>query len=231
MFDQKTFVITGGTGALGSAVCKAFLQQGAKVVSSCWVEQELDRMDPWIKEHPDFKVVKANLSEEAEVEQLFDQIESPLTGLIAIAGGFAYAPLVETSLTTYKTMLDSNLTHLFLASRAALKRMDANQPGRIIGIGSFAVTHPVANMSAYRAAKAGVMNLIETIAEETLKTAITANAILPTVMDTPANRKAMPDADPSEWVSLEQVAATILWLCRPENGHITGAALPVRGRI
>jgi NAD(P)-dependent dehydrogenase (short-subunit alcohol dehydrogenase family) len=146
-----------------------------------------------------------------------------------VAGGFAMGSVAETDLAMWRKMFDINLNSAFLCTRAALSHMDPARDGRIVNVGAFAARSAPTGLGAYTAAKAGVLQLTEVVAEETLTTRITVNAVLPTIMDTPGNRQAMPDAAFNRWVPVVDAARTILFLADAANWHITGACLPLRG--
>lgn len=230
MFKDHKCVVTGGTGALGSDVCRILLDGGAEVHATYIEEGELAYLGDDLKSHRRFNTQRVPLTEEREVSAFFREL-GPIQGLCAIAGGFDMAPTRETTLSAWQNMFNMNVTTAFLSCREALRHMASDQHGRIVAVGSYSVMTPSAGLAAYRAAKAALVNLIQSIAEETLTTKITANVVLPTIMDTPANRTAMPDADYSAWVTTAQAAGTIGFLMNPRNGHITGACIPLRGHV
>jgi len=227
-FAKKTVVVTGGTGALGQVVCEAFLAQGANVHSRYIEERELGYLPAALTGSDRFHTARVQLDDEAQVSAWLEGIGS-FDVVVNIAGGFAMNPFVETSLADWRRMFDMNLTSVFLTSRQALRHFQGKANGRVITIGAFAAARKAGGMAAYTTSKAAVIHLTEVLAEETLASGITVNAILPTVMDTPANRKAMPDADVASWVPPRAVADTILFLCRDESWPITGACIPLRG--
>jgi len=221
-FSGKTVVVTGGAGALGMAVCRAFLDQGARV-------HALDvgkGGSAALADEKGFSLHILNLSHEEEVSEWFSGMGS-LDVLINVAGGFAMAPVAETSLADWSKMQEMNLTTAFLACREAVKLMEKG--GRIVNVSSFAAEGRTGGMAAYTVSKGAVITLTEALAEETLASKITVNAVLPTIMDTPANRAAMKDADYSAWVPLQNVAETMLFLASDSAWHITGACIPLRG--
>ncbi|CAM2065098.1 SDR family oxidoreductase [Sulfidibacter corallicola] len=227
-FQGKKVMVTGGTGAIGTAVSSAFLEAGADVYSSYIVAEELDRLPADLENSDRFHTDKVNLLDETEVQAWFEKVGTPYV-VANIAGGFDMAAVKDTELSAWQKMIDINLSTCFLTSRQALRAMDAVGEGRIVNVASFAAVQRIGGMAAYTTAKRAVIALTEAMAEETLATKITVNAILPTIMDTPANRTGMPDADFSTWVPGENVAKTILFLADPSSWHITGASLPLRG--
>ena len=227
-FDSRSVVVTGGTGALGRAVCKAFLERGADVFSSNLLEREVKSLDGALRDHPKFHLQRVDLTSEEEVAAWFASL-GRLDVLVNVAGGFAMGTVAETAYGDWRFQQEMNLNTVFLTSRAALACMNPETGGRIINIAAYAATKKIGGMAAYTVSKAGVIHFTEALAEETLETKITVNALLPTIMDTPANRSAMPDADWKKWVPLETVAATILFLAGEEAWPITGACIPLRG--
>ncbi len=225
-FEGKKVVVTGGTGALGSAVSQAFLAAGAKVHSSYIVDAEIENLTSGLRENNHFKTTKVNLTDETSVRDWFSEIDGPDI-LVNVAGGFSMSMLRETDYSAWQHMINMNLNTAFLTSREAVRLMTGH--GRIINVGAFAATRVVPGMCAYTTSKGGVIHLTEVLAEETLAEKITVNAVLPTIMDTPGNRAAMPDADFSTWVPLENVEDTVLFLADEKSWHITGACIPLRG--
>lgn len=229
-FEQKKIVVTGGTGAVGRAVCAAFLTAGAHVYSSYVVEDELESLPEALKSSERFHTAKVDLTSETAVTAWFAEVGQP--DVVAnIAGGFAMGPFAETSLKTWQHMQSMNLTTCFLTCREALRTFDPKGHGRIINVSAFAAAGRTGGMAAYTTSKCGVIALTEALAEETLSQKITVNAVLPTIMDTPGNRAGMPDADFGTWVPTENVAATILYLAAEASWHITGATIPLRGHL
>lgn len=227
IFENKTIVVTGGTGALGRAVCKAFLDRGAVVHSSYIVEEELKSLPDDLDHHDQFHTHKVDLTDEAAVSAWMSGL-GKVNVLANIAGGFAMGGINDISLKDWQHMQNMNLTTCFLTSREALKVMDPGH-GRIINVASFAACQRTGGMAAYTTSKAAVISLTEAIAEETLTQNITVNAVLPTIMDTPGNRAGMPDADFATWVPVENVANTMVFLADENSWHITGACIPLRG--
>ncbi|CAM2010272.1 SDR family oxidoreductase [Acanthopleuribacter pedis] len=229
-FENKKVVVTGGTGAVGRAVCEAFLKAGADVYSSFVVDAELENLSPALSESDRFHTEKVDLTDERSVATWYANIGRP--DVVAnIAGGFSMGPFAEISSEDWQKMQAVNLTTCFLSCREALRKMDPNGHGRIINVAAWAAVGRTGGMAAYTTAKSGVISLTEALAEETLLQKITVNAVLPTIMDTPANREAMPDADFDAWVPTANVAETILFLSGESAWHITGAAVPLRGHL
>jgi NAD(P)-dependent dehydrogenase (short-subunit alcohol dehydrogenase family) len=232
-FRDRHVVITGGTGALGTAVFTALVEAGAICHVPCRNEAEAQRFR--LREHKQVVLtVTGSLTEEGPIGRLYDGI-TPLWASIHLAGGFAAAPLAETSAATMREQIDTNLVSCLLCCRAAVKAMTrdaAGGGGRIVNVAARPALEwrSGAGMAAYTASKAAVAALTAALAEEVAKSGILVNAVAPSIMDTPANRQAMPKADFSLWPKVEEVAATILFLASPENRVTRGAVVPVYGR-
>lgn len=229
-WQDKIVLITGGTGALGRVVVQAFLERGATVYTSFIVERELDTLPEALRQNPRFHTRRVDLGAEDEVRAWFADLPR-LDVLVNVAGGFSMSAIAETSVAAWDQQFNMNLKTTFLCCREALAHMNRQGEGRIVNVGAFAATRRAAGMGPYTASKAAVLHLTEVLAEETLAQNITVNAVLPTVMDTPGNRAANPDADFNAWVPLENVAHTILFLADPQSWHITGALIPLRGHV
>ena len=228
-FRDRHVVITGGAGALGTAVVTALLEAGAICHVPCFNEAEAQRFA--LRQHQRVVLtVTGSLADETPIAQLYDSA-APLWASIHLAGGFAAGPLRETSLATLRQQLDMNLVSCALCCRAALNAM-AGTGGRIVNVAARPALEwrSGAGMAAYAASKAAVAALTVALAEEVAKDGILVNAVAPSIMDTPANRQAMPKADFSLWPKVEEVAATIRFLASPENRVTRGAVVPVYGR-
>lgn len=223
----KAVLITGATGGLGRAVGRAFLDAGARVAGTA----------PKIgqSEFPDstFLPMPAEIASSGQAKALVDGVVAKfgqLDALVHLVGGFAGGKTIaETEDGTMERMFEVNFRTAFHMIQAALPAMQARRRGRILAIGSRTAVEPVAGLGAYSASKAALVSLIGTVARENKNLGITANVILPGTMDTPANRSAMPDADPSHWLQPSQVAALLVHLASDSAEHITGAVIPVYG--
>jgi NAD(P)-dependent dehydrogenase (short-subunit alcohol dehydrogenase family) len=218
-------LITGASGGLGTAVVKAFLDSGASSVIG------VDRS--WRK-HPTedgrFQAIAADLLNPAECKQLAERVK-PVDALIHVVGGFAGGkPIVETDDDEWRKMMDLNLHTAIFMVRAILPQMLEHNRGRIVTIGSRAGVEPMANYGAYSVSKAAIISLIKTLALEIKETGVTANVVLPSVIDTPANRAAMPDADYSKWVTAESIAHLLVWLASGKAADVNGAVIPMYGK-
>jgi NAD(P)-dependent dehydrogenase (short-subunit alcohol dehydrogenase family) len=160
------------------------------------------------------------------VKRVLDEA-GPIDALVHLAGGFAGGRVEETTDETWRHMMDLNLTAAFLMSRAVLPHMRTRGSGRIICVGSRAAENPFPGAAAYIASKAGLSALVRALALELSGTGVTVNALLPTTIDTPANRKSMPDADRSLWIAPTDLARTILFLASDEARGLSGALIPV----
>ena len=228
-FANKTVVVTGGTGALGTAVVGALLQYGARCVVPYVHEAEMARFAH--RDHKSLTLVSVrDLSDEADVGKLYAQAGS-LWASIHIAGGFAMGKVADTDKAALMAQIDQNLVSCFLCCRAAVKTFGANG-GRIVNVAARPALEwrAGAGMSAYAIAKAGVAVLTTTLAEEAAKDGVLVNAVAPSIMDTAANRAAMPKADHAAWPKVEEVAATIVFLASPDNRVTRGAVVPVYGK-
>jgi NAD(P)-dependent dehydrogenase (short-subunit alcohol dehydrogenase family) len=230
-YRDRHVVVTGGTGALGTAVVGALIEAGAVCHVPYINPAEADRF-AW-RNHSQVRLVAdIELTDEAAVARLYDGVPK-LWASIQIAGGFAMAPVVKTTKSDLMQQIDMNFVTAFLCCRASVNAMTrTGAGGRIVNI----ATRPAlewragAGMVAYSASKAAVAALTVALAEEVVKDGILVNAIAPSTMDTPANRQAMPKADHAAWAKVEEVAATILFLASPENRVTRGAVVPVYGR-
>ena len=232
-FRDRHVVVTGGAGALGTAVVAALIEAGAVCHVPCLDEAEVKRFR--LREHRQVRLtVTGNLADEAAIDRLYRGI-APLWASIHIAGGFAAAALREAAVATIRQQIDMNFLSCILCCRAAVKAMTVEGPkagGRIVNVAARAGLEwrSGAGMTAYTASKAAVAALTVALAEEVAKDGILVNAVAPSIMDTPANRQAMPKADHALWPKVEEVAVTILFLASPDNRVTRGAVVPVYGK-
>jgi NAD(P)-dependent dehydrogenase (short-subunit alcohol dehydrogenase family) len=228
-FRDRHVVITGGAGALGTAVAQALIGTGAICHIPCFDEAEAQRFA--LRDHNRVKLVIAgNLADEAAIERLYESVGGPLWASIHLAGGFAAGPLREASVATVRQQIDMNLMTCLLCCRAAIGAMTGG--GRIVNVAARPALEwrTGAGMVAYAASKAAVAALTAALAEEVAKDGILVNAVAPSIMDTPANRGAMPKANFDLWPKVAEVAATILFLASPENRVTRGGIVPVYGQ-
>jgi len=221
-------LITGAKGGLGVHVTEAFLTTGATVVGCDRNIQDSDFPNSrFAAMVADLTGVEAARTLAGNVIRRFQRIDT----LVHVVGGFAGGQsIADTDDATWDKMLSINLRAAVNILRAVIPHMRQAGRGRIIAIGSRQAVEPAANLSAYNASKAALVSLIRTAALENKDVGITANAILPSTMNTEGNRKATPGADPSKWVQPEHVAALAAFLASEAGGQITGAAIPVYGQ-
>lgn len=220
-------VVTGGTGALGTAVVAAALEAGATCHVTCQYPT-LGRFP--FADHPR---VRAYPSLELADEDAVSALYAGLPGLwasIQVAGGFAMAPVTDVTLADFRAQLDTNLVTCFLACREGVRAIRrTGDGGRLVNVAARPAISPAGGMLAYSTAKAGVASLSQCLAAEVLGDRIFVNAVVPSIIDTPANRQAMPDADHSRWPTPADLARTILYLASPSNMTTSGALVPVYG--
>jgi NAD(P)-dependent dehydrogenase (short-subunit alcohol dehydrogenase family) len=227
-YRDRNVMVTGGTGALGRAVVAALLAHGAR----CHVPYRDAQDKDVFKGQPVSMISAANLADEAAVRSLYAGLPA-LWASIHIAGGFAFAPLAETTGEILRRQIDDNLVSCFLCCREAVGAMRRGKAGgRIVNVAARQALEPRmgAKMSAYTAAKAGVAALSAALGEELAGEGILVNAIVPSIMDTPTNRRDMPKANFDAWPKVEEVAATILFLASPENKLTRSGLVPVFGK-
>jgi NAD(P)-dependent dehydrogenase (short-subunit alcohol dehydrogenase family) len=216
-------LITGASGGLGEAVSRAFLDSGAQVIGVA---------RSWPKGAP-FTTISADVSTAEGCRAMVEQAlqHGPIDALVHLVGSFAGgAPVAGTDDKTWSATLDVNLNAAFYAIRAALKPMIEARRGRIIAIASRAAVEPMPNFAAYSVSKAALVALIKNVAAEVKEQGITANAVLPSIIDTAVNRKAMANADFSKWVKPESIAKLLVWLASEQAADVSGAAIPIYGR-
>lgn len=221
----RTIVITGGGGILGSAVARQATARGAVVVL---VDVAA------LPEGKGLRLGNVDLTNIESARCAMNKAKAEtgrLDALLNIAGGFRWQTLEDGDLATWDALYEMNLKTAATASKAALAHLLANGDGRIVNVGAAGAVKAAAGMGAYAASKAGVMRLTESLAEELKGRGVTANAVLPSIMDTPTNRSDMPDADFSKWVKPDDLAAVILFLASPEARAVTGALVPVTGGV
>jgi NAD(P)-dependent dehydrogenase (short-subunit alcohol dehydrogenase family) len=228
-FRNRHVVVTGGTGALGRAVVGALIEAGAQCHVSTMIEAEAQAFP--FRDRVTLHAV-GDLADEATVARLYDAVPK-LWASIHLAGGFAMSPIADTGKAALMQQVDGNLVSCFLCCRAAviaIRRVGGG--GRIVNVAARPGLEwrSGAGMAAYTASKAAVAALTTALAEEVANDGILVNAVAPSIMDTPANRKSMPNADYASWPKVEEVAATILFLASPDNAVTRGGVVPVYGK-
>jgi NAD(P)-dependent dehydrogenase (short-subunit alcohol dehydrogenase family) len=225
--NGKVVVITGALGALGTVVAEIALKRGAKVAG-------LDHAPSQMPATPDrLELGGVDLSDSIAAKTAIDAVIAHfgrLDALINIAGGFTFEPVAEGDTKSWQRMYALNVLTALNTSRAALSHLAASGAGRIVNVGALGALQAGAGMGAYAASKAGVHRLTEALAAE-WKGKITVNAVLPSTIDTAANRASMPKADFAKWVRPQELAEVILFLASDAASAVTGALLPVAGRV
>ena len=223
----KVIVVTGASGALGKVVADVALARGARVAGVDYGTSQV----PATPDRIGFGGV--DLSDAAQAKKAIDAVAvhfGKIDALINIAGGFAFETVAEGDPRTWQHMYALNVLTALNASRSAIPHLTASPSARIVNIGAMGALQAGAGMGAYAASKAGVHRLTEALAAE-WKGKITVNAVLPSTIDTPANRASMPKADFGKWVTPQELADVILFLVSDAASAVTGALLPVSGRV
>lgn len=227
MTTTRSALVTGGTGGLGAAVTTHLLEAGWRVVVPWVARTELGRLG----DHPSLHLVEADVSDDAQLRQAVALAaaddSAPLFGVVNLVGGFTSGSRVhETPVEVLDAQLDLNLRTAYAVTRAALPHLLAGG-GSVVCMSTAATKRPFAGGAAYVASKAAVTALAETLAVEYAGDGVRVNALLPVVIDTPANRAAMPDADRRSWSRPAEVARVIRFLLSDDGAAVTGASIPV----
>jgi NAD(P)-dependent dehydrogenase (short-subunit alcohol dehydrogenase family) len=227
----KTALITGGTGGLGTAVTARLLSDGWRVVVPWIVEAELQR----VTEQDRLELVRADLFEGDGVARAVDlaagDSAAPLGGLVNLVGGFdAPGRIAEVPFERFEEQFRLNLRATYLVTQATLRHRIRAGGGSIVCVGTRAALEPFSGAAGYAASKAAVLAFVKAVSAEYLKDGVRCNAILPSVIDTPANRQAMPMADHERWVKPSQIAGVIAHLLSEDSSPTSGALIPVYGR-
>ena len=228
----RQVLITGGTGGLGVGVTTEALAQGAHVTIPYVDNAEVERLKGILPPADIVRIrfLNADLTNERSVAQLFENLER-VDALIHLVGGFSMGKTHEYSYIDWKRDFDLNLNTTFLMCQHSLRKMLSQNYGRIVTIGSRGAMEPVGQLAAYCASKAGVVALTRAIADETKGANITANVVLPSVIDTPGNRAAMGSENADSWVKPASLAKVICFLASEAAKDIRGAAIPVYGDV
>jgi NAD(P)-dependent dehydrogenase (short-subunit alcohol dehydrogenase family) len=225
--DGKVVVVTGALGALGRVVAETALARGARVAS---IDHAASQIPATANR---FELGGVDLSDAAQAKTAIDAVAAHfgrLDALINIAGGFAFEAVAEGDPKTWQRMYALNVLTALNASRSAIPYLSSFGAGRIVNVGAMGALQAGAGMGAYAASKSGVHRLTEALAAE-WKGRITVNAVLPSTIDTPANRAGMPKADFAKWVTPGELAEVILFLTSEAASAVTGALIPVSGRV
>ena len=233
--QDRCVAITGGTGALGTAVCEAYLRQGCHVAIPFIFDHEIEGFENAIGDLKSrVTLIRASVTAEAEIDSFFHTVLDKydhIDILVNVVGGFKGGiPVSELKVGDWDAMMNLNLKSAFLCCRAVLPHMKARRFGKIVNVSARAGLSGVAGLSAYCVSKGGVRLLSESIAQEVQDLGINVNAVMPSIIDTDANRKAMPDEDHSVWVAPADIAKVILFLTSDDAAVINGASIPVYGR-
>jgi NAD(P)-dependent dehydrogenase (short-subunit alcohol dehydrogenase family) len=230
-YRDRHVVVTGGTGALGTAVVRTLIQSGATCHVPFVLDGEAQRFP--LRQHERVTLLAvSDLADETAVAKVYDAIPK-LWASIHLAGGFAMSKVAETDKAALVQQLEMNFLTCFLCCRAAVNAFArSGDGGRIVNVAARPALEwrSGAGMGAYTASKAAVAALTVALADEVAKDGILVNAVAPSIMDTPANRAAMPKANYDAWPKVEEVAATIAFLASPENKVTRGGIVPVYGR-
>ncbi|MDX6698461.1 MAG: hypothetical protein QOE65_1858 [Solirubrobacteraceae bacterium] len=226
-----TAIVTGGTGGLGTAVVEAFLEAGRRVVVPWVNERERERLAP----RDGLELVQADLFDAAAVDGVVARAtadaDAPLRAVVNLVGGFSEGGRVhETPVEEFEDQFRLNLRPTYLVTAAALPHLISAGGGAVVCVGTRAALRPFPGAAGYIASKRAVLAFVEALAVEYRNDAVRANAILPSVIDTPGNRAANPDADFEKWVRPEEIARVIAFLCSEHSAVTSGAAIPVYGR-
>ncbi len=231
----RVVIVTGGTGALGRAVTKEFLGAGSKLAVPYIVDEEVDLLKREVgSQINDVFLSKVDVFQWSQIKEFTSSIhnkEGRIDALVNLVGGYFGGPRIhETEQRDWDRMMNLNLKSHFLSCKATLPFMSQQKYGRIVNVASESALRGEATLGVYSVSKSGVVRLTETISDEYRMEGITANCVLPRIIDTPANRQAMPDADFSSWPKPSEVAKLILFLASDDAGAITGASIPIIGR-
>jgi NAD(P)-dependent dehydrogenase (short-subunit alcohol dehydrogenase family) len=224
---DPTVLVTGGTGGLGAAVTRAFLDDGWRVVVPWIAERELER----VERHDRLELVQADLFDPEAVAGVVAAAGPSLRAAVNLVGGFAIHERVhETPIETFEEQLRVNLRPTYLVSAAVIPTLLEAGGGAIVCVSSRAARQPFAGAAGYIVSKAAVLALVAALDAEYRKDRVRVNAVLPSVIDTPLNRRSMPDADFDTWVDPEEIARVIRFLCSDEASATSGAHVPVYGQ-
>ena len=231
MATGGAIVVTGGTGGLGLGVCRALQQTGRPLVVTWVVERELERAREALGPEADLR--RADVTDPAQMDALAGELDAGegVWALAHLVGGYRDGdPVASLDLDAWDQQMDLNVRSAAVAMRAFLPAMVRRGGGRVVAVSSRTALRQFAGASAYAASKAALIALVAAASEEVKHDGVTVNCILPSVIDTPANRAAQGDADHSRWVKPEEIGNVIRFLTSPEASAVTGAAIPVYGR-
>ena len=228
-FKDLHIVVSGGAGTLGQSILALLIEQGAH----CWVPCYGDEADGLeLRSHERVHAIAAiDLTKPDDVDAFFQKMPA-LWASVHVVGGFSMAAIADTSLGDFERMWRMNTVSCFLSCKAAVARIrETGKGGRILNVAARPAAEPSGGMLAYTTSKAGVASLTQCLAKEVSSDSILVNAILPAIIDTPANRSAMPKADHSTWPKPAEIAKTVSFLVSPDASLTSGALLPVYGKL
>ncbi len=231
---RRVVVVTGGTGFLGSSVCKAFLETGDSVVAVYFIDKELPYFEKVLGEEAKKVLLeKADVTRQGEMDRVVREVlgrSGRIDILVNTVGGYMAGSVVDTPDEAFERAMALNLKGAFLSCKAVIPAMLAQNRGKIVNVSTRTALKGEEEAFLYSASKSGVNRLTESLAEELMEVNVQVNCVMPSTMDTPANRQAMPKSKFDRWVKTDQVARVIRWLCSEEADPISGAAIPVYGR-
>jgi NAD(P)-dependent dehydrogenase (short-subunit alcohol dehydrogenase family) len=221
-------LVAGGTGALGAAVLRRLVESGYAVAATWVAEQEAERVEAELGDA--VRLMQADLLDPAGAEAAVAAVDG-LEAVVNLVGGYAEGPKVhETDPDDFMRMIRLNLVPAFLLARAAMPVLSERGDGAFVAVSARAALSPFPGAAGYATGKAAVLTLVKALDAEYKNAGVRCNAVLPSVIDTPANRRATPDADFSKWVQPDEIAEVIRFLVSGDSAPISGAAIPVYGR-
>lgn len=234
-FQDRVVIVTGATGALGQTLTHLLLERGAQVIATYRQKGELDDMLAKLEapQQANLTPFSVDVTDEKAVTELVNHVINQfhrIDGLANIVGGYTGQAFGELTFESWRQQFALNLDSAFLMTRAVLPTMVNANYGRIVSVGSRGAIQAAQYGSAYNAAKVGLMWLMETVSNEYRAYNVTANSVLPSIMDTPANRRAWPDRDFSQWVRTDEVGELICYLLSDTASGTSGAKVPVYGK-
>ena len=230
-FGGGTVIVTGGTGALGGAVVQGFLEAGARVLATYVVEAEVAPFrERFAGQAERVELQRCDLRRAGEVSALFERVApDSLRAVVNLAGGYTWTRVADADDTTLEHLLDLNLRTTFTVCRTAADVLAAGSGGAIVNVSARAALRGEAGNGVYGATKAAVLALTQSLSAELKDSGVNVNAVLPSIIDTPANRAAMPNSDPGNWVAPAALANVIVFLASGDATAIHGAGIPVYG--